>query len=286
MIPYILAAIGGYLIGGAKQDSKIFKEGGMMEDGGNIHVDLFEYYDEMPPKLAKIINKYSDKFEDGLDYEDTKKMLQQVEKIGYTFDYGLDNIPYGLRPIGVELEQLKGYEEMAEVGMMAKGGGVNYLKKWKVTYITLQGKKGVKEITLGRMSDKEDVKQALKRMSDLNIREVTSIKENEETFNYKLKIQPDYPYKNIANRWLEDNSKDSLKYKLAVLLLLEKNNPDEILGILNYSQYASLLRSLEKAKGESIHEQSWSTNNYSLGEAEKWATESLRNIFYIYAEPI
>jgi hypothetical protein len=58
----------------------------------------------------------------------------------------------------------------------ADGGGVNYKKNWEVVYITLQGKMGKKTITLGRMSDKEDVKQALKRM-DLNIREVTSIKE-------------------------------------------------------------------------------------------------------------
>jgi len=58
----------------------------------------------------------------------------------------------------------------------AEGGGVNYKKNWEVVYITLKGKMGKKTITLGRMSDKEDVKQALRRM-DLNIREVTSIKE-------------------------------------------------------------------------------------------------------------
>lgn len=28
------------------------------------------------------------------------------DKIGYTFDYGLDGVPYGLRPIGVKLENL------------------------------------------------------------------------------------------------------------------------------------------------------------------------------------
>jgi hypothetical protein len=58
----------------------------------------------------------------------------------------------------------------------AKGGDVNYRKNWEVTYITMQGTKGTKKIALGRMSDKDDVKNQLKRM-DLNIREVTSIKE-------------------------------------------------------------------------------------------------------------
>lgn len=38
MIPYILAAVGGYLIGGAKEDSKIFKDGGYMAKGGRLKV--------------------------------------------------------------------------------------------------------------------------------------------------------------------------------------------------------------------------------------------------------
>ena len=60
---------------------------------------------------------------------------------------------------------------------VAGGGGVSYIKKWEVIGINLYGKKFKEVITLGRMSDKEDVKNALKRRTDLNIREVTSIKE-------------------------------------------------------------------------------------------------------------
>lgn len=55
---------------------------------------------------------------------------------------------------------------------------VSYTKNWVATYITLQGKMGKKEITLGRLSNVEDVKYALRRMYDLNIREVTSIKQS------------------------------------------------------------------------------------------------------------
>jgi hypothetical protein len=64
--------------------------------------------------------------------------------------------------------------------MMAKGGEVNYLKKWRVKGINMQGKMFKKEITLGRMSDKNDVMYALKRMPDTNIREVTLIEEIKE----------------------------------------------------------------------------------------------------------
>jgi hypothetical protein len=102
-------------------------------------------------------------------------------------------------------------------------------------------------------------------------------------FNYELKIQPAYKYKNIANSWLKDNPKDSLKYKLAVLIIREKKDPDKILGIKSDSTYGRLLRSLEKAKGESKHEMSWRTENYSLSEAEKWTNESLGEMFYLYA---
>jgi len=106
----------------------------------------------------------------------------------------------------------------------------------------------------------------------------------EVKFDYELKVQPDFKYKNIANRWLEDNLKDSLKYKLAILILREKHNPDEILGIKDDNKYARLLRSLENAKGSSDHEMEWRTENYSLAEAEKWTKDSLREMFYVHGE--
>jgi hypothetical protein len=62
-------------------------------------------------------------------------------------------------------------------GLMANGGGVDYNKTWEVIGINLNGKMFKERITLGRMSDKEDVKNALRRRTDLNIREVTSINE-------------------------------------------------------------------------------------------------------------
>jgi hypothetical protein len=70
---------------------------------------------------------------------------------------------------------------------MANGGETNYTKKWRAVYITLQGKRGTKEITLGRLSDKDDVRNALRRMSDLNIREVTLIEEIKEHGGYMAK---------------------------------------------------------------------------------------------------
>lgn len=60
---------------------------------------------------------------------------------------------------------------------MAKGGGVYSTKEWEVIGINQFGKKFRHRILLGRMSDENDVKNAMRRRTDLNIREITSIKQ-------------------------------------------------------------------------------------------------------------
>ena len=76
------------------------------------HVCLFENYEQQPIELKTITEKWSEKYEsEGLDYSDTALFLKEVEAIGFTFDYFLDNEPFALRPIGVKLNQIIGYEE-------------------------------------------------------------------------------------------------------------------------------------------------------------------------------
>lgn len=108
-----------------------------------------------------------------------------------------------------------------------------------------------------------------------------SVENSSQQLNASLKIQPDFPYKNTANRWLSDHLKHSLKYKLALLLLRGVKDPDDVLNITDTLQYARLLRSLEKAKGESKHEMTFRTDNYTIAEAEEWARESLETMFYV-----
>lgn len=95
------------------------------DTGGRI--DLFEDYENIPANIQEILDKYSDAFGgDGsdMDYKDTANMLKEFEAEGYTFDYGLDNEPFGLRPIGVKLNELRDYEDFDD-DKMAKGGGVD-----------------------------------------------------------------------------------------------------------------------------------------------------------------
>ena len=75
-------------------------------------IDLFECPNLIPVKVNKVFNKYWQKYGEDMTYNDTARMHKEVEKLGYTFDSGLDNCLYGLRPIGVKLSELKGFENI------------------------------------------------------------------------------------------------------------------------------------------------------------------------------
>lgn len=81
--------------------------------GGEI--DLFEDYENMPENLSVIVEKYAEIDEMGeMDYAQTKNFLNEVQAIGYTFDYGLDNQPYDLRKMakGGEIETKREFVEV------------------------------------------------------------------------------------------------------------------------------------------------------------------------------
>ena len=70
---------------------------------------LFEDYENQTEELNNILSKYE--YEDNT-YQMLEKLHKEVNEIGYTFDSYLDAEPYGLRPIGIELNQLEGFEDI------------------------------------------------------------------------------------------------------------------------------------------------------------------------------
>jgi hypothetical protein len=103
--------------------ARIDEEIGSKAKGGNAGgggVDLFEDYENIPPKVQKILDKYEQGFEDG-DYEILKKAHNELEKIGYTFEYYLDGQAYDLRKIG-EIGKVEYAEKNASGKLKAKGG--------------------------------------------------------------------------------------------------------------------------------------------------------------------
>jgi hypothetical protein len=97
---------------GAKpKENKLF---GWFEDGGEI--DLFEHYEDIPPHVKKVLDKYNEGLEEG-DYEALEKAKNELETIGYTFDYDLGGGAYNLHKME-EGDSMSGY--MADGGELAK----------------------------------------------------------------------------------------------------------------------------------------------------------------------
>ena len=70
--------------------------------------DLFETPELIPHEVQVVLDTLS---EDANSYLELERIRIQVEKLGYTFDYGLDAEPYDLRPIDIQLNQSEGYED-------------------------------------------------------------------------------------------------------------------------------------------------------------------------------
>lgn len=142
--------------------------GGYMADGGTIYVDLFEYRDEMPYKVKVIVDKYEDEYGEDISYKSLLDMQREVENVGYTFDFGLDSMPYGLRPIGVDITQLRDYDDddyHADGGMMAMGGATfsdkvkSISKRLDKTKVPLKYRK-----EYGKYFDKKEATESAQRI--------------------------------------------------------------------------------------------------------------------------
>ena len=59
--------------------------------------DIFQHPDQWPTELANILNKYL--VDDYMEYSQLNAMLKECEAIGYTFEYELDAVPFGLKKI-------------------------------------------------------------------------------------------------------------------------------------------------------------------------------------------
>lgn len=56
--------------------------------------DLFYNTDQLPTEVIQAIDSF-DENED--TYFECERILKEVEALGYTFDYGLDGVPFNLR---------------------------------------------------------------------------------------------------------------------------------------------------------------------------------------------
>ena len=71
--------------------------------------DLFETPELIPSEVQDVLVTFD---EDADDYHELGRLLDELEPLGYTFDYYLNAEAYGLRPIGMELTELEGWENI------------------------------------------------------------------------------------------------------------------------------------------------------------------------------
>ena len=57
--------------------------------------DMFEHIETLPKKVQKVLERYSEIWENS--YENCSNMFQEMESLGYTFEYYLGAEPYMLR---------------------------------------------------------------------------------------------------------------------------------------------------------------------------------------------
>lgn len=95
------------------KEGEMFSKSGKYNHGGKV--DLFEHYDELPKKVQAILEKYEN---EEPDYTTLESLQGELEEQGYTFEYGLDYEPYGLR-------------KMAKGGEISDEEKKETYKKWK-----------------------------------------------------------------------------------------------------------------------------------------------------------
>lgn len=93
-------------------DLYYISKNGKFMDGGDIEEDLFENYESLPAEVQEVLNKYS--LEDET-YENMENLLAELKPLGYTFEYGLDATPFGLK----KMENGAIVEEVPEVEIEA-----------------------------------------------------------------------------------------------------------------------------------------------------------------------
>lgn len=63
-------------------------------------IDLFEHIETLPQPVQDVLNKWEQyEIVNGLSYKELDQFLKELKPLGYSFEYGLDAIPYELKKI-------------------------------------------------------------------------------------------------------------------------------------------------------------------------------------------
>lgn len=68
-----------------------------METTKQNEIDLFEHYEDLPENVQAILTKFNEAKDE--NYEDCAKLVEDLEKIGYTCEYYLDATLFNLKKL-------------------------------------------------------------------------------------------------------------------------------------------------------------------------------------------
>lgn len=73
--------------------------------------DLFEYPELLPANVNEIVERFAN--EDDYSYERCDQLIDELNAVGYTCEYGLDAMPYNLQRLHSPKQY--SYEDMAHL---------------------------------------------------------------------------------------------------------------------------------------------------------------------------
>ena len=156
---------------------KIDTDGEMALGGETIEIDLFDDYENIPQEVKEILDEYSEAIEDS-DYEMIEKARNEVEHVGYTFDFDLGGNLYGLRKLDAQKKMAVGgmvYPNLENMPVQVVNDDPTKKAKYEGTLpeINLIRKKEnvLSNIKIGAPDDVADVFKTVWDASSLGIQE-------------------------------------------------------------------------------------------------------------------
>lgn len=90
--------------------------------------EIADGFEQIPQKLEEVMEKWQEKIDNGLDYNDCADFQKDCEALGYTFNYGLDAVPFDLRPIDIKEQNINNQNSKIMTTQNKDFDQVKYLK--------------------------------------------------------------------------------------------------------------------------------------------------------------
>lgn len=103
---YLIRSYNGHCIGltwadnitlTGKEEEFYIEESTKVGEPENEETDLFEHTENLPSEVLQVIDKYANLID--LSYTECEEFLNELEPLGYSFEYGLDAEPCNLTKI-------------------------------------------------------------------------------------------------------------------------------------------------------------------------------------------